>query len=61
MRSRALVASDARKRVMMTEKERVLAAIARVTAKRDAATDELSKWYYEQCLIGWEAHLKRLG
>jgi len=35
---------------MMTEKERVRAAIACVIAKRDAAPDELSRWYYEQCL-----------
>ena len=45
----------------MTEKERVIAAIARIEAKRDAATDSESRRYYELCLIGWEAHLKRLG
>ncbi len=45
----------------MTEKERVLQAIARVIAKRDAARDELSRFYYSACLVGWEAHLKRLG
>jgi hypothetical protein len=45
----------------MTEKERVQAAIARIEAKRAAAPDVLSRWYYVQCLIGWEAHLKRLG
>ena len=45
----------------MTEKERVLAAIKRCEAKRDAQTDELSKWYYAMCLIGWRAHLARLG
>ena len=45
----------------MTEKERVIAAIARVMAKRDAATDPASRRYYELCLIGWEAHLRRLG
>jgi hypothetical protein len=45
----------------MSERERVLAAIARVTAKRDAATDPESRRYYELCLVGWEAHLRRLG
>jgi hypothetical protein len=45
----------------MTEKTYVQAAIARVTAKRDAQRDPLCKWYYERCLDGWEAHLKRLG
>ena len=45
----------------MTEKERVIAAIARVIAKRDQQTVPLSRRYYELCLIGWEAHLKRLG
>ena len=45
----------------MTEKERVIAAIARIEVKRDAQTDPLCRRYYELCLIGWEAHLKRLG
>jgi len=44
----------------MTEKERVLARIAAIEAKRDAQTDPLSRWYYEQCLVGWRAHLARL-
>lgn len=44
----------------LTEKERVLQAIQRCEAKRDAQTDPLSKWYYEMCLIGWRAHLARL-
>ena len=45
----------------MSEKERVLAAIARIEAKRDAATDSESRRYYDLCLVGWHAHLKRLG
>ena len=45
----------------MTERERVLAAIARCEAKRDAVPDALSKWYYEMCLKGWRQHLDRLG
>lgn len=43
------------------ERERVQAAIARIEAKRDAAGDELSRWYYVQCLVGWRQHLARLG
>lgn len=45
----------------MNEKERVLQAIRRIEAKRDAQTDPLCVWYYEQCLKGWRAHLARLG
>jgi hypothetical protein len=45
----------------MTERERVLAAIARIEAKRDAQRDPQCRLYYELCLIGWKAHLKRLG
>ena len=41
----------------MTEKERVLAAIARIEAKRDP----LCRRYYTLCLIGWRQHLARLG
>jgi hypothetical protein len=37
---------------MMPEKDWVLAAIARCEAKRDAATDELSRFYYSACLVG---------
>jgi hypothetical protein len=48
-------------RPVESEKEYVLSAIARVIAKRDAQTDELSRFYYSACLVGWEAHLKRLG
>ncbi len=44
----------------MSEKERVQAAIARVTAKRDAARDPESQWYYQMCLIGWRARLTKL-
>ena len=43
------------------ERDRVLAAIARCEAKRDAATDPESRRYYALCLIGWREHLKRLG
>jgi hypothetical protein len=46
---------------MLSERERVQAAIARIEAKRDAQTDPLSRWYFEMCLIGWRAHLARLG
>jgi hypothetical protein len=46
---------------MMTERDQGLAAIKRIEAKRDAQTDSLCRRYYEPCLIGWEAHLKRLG
>jgi hypothetical protein len=45
----------------MTEKERVLQAIERITAKRAAVSDPACRRYYDLCLIGWEAHLKRLG
>jgi hypothetical protein len=45
----------------MTEREKVLAAIARIEAKRDVQTDPLCRRYYDLCLVGWEAHLKRLG
>ena len=45
----------------LSERERVLTAIERITAKRDAQRDPLCRRYYELCLIGWEAHLKRLG
>lgn len=41
--------------------ERVQATIARIEAKRDAATDEGSRWYYAQCVIGWRAWLKKLA
>ena len=44
----------------MSEKERVLQAIERILTKRAAQTDPLCRRYYELCLIGWEAHLKRL-
>jgi hypothetical protein len=46
---------------MMTEKESVQAAIARIEAKRDQQRDSLCRRYYELCLIGWRQHLKRLG
>jgi hypothetical protein len=45
----------------MSEREQLLAAIKRCEEKRDAQTDPLCRRYYELCLIGWEAHLKRLG
>ncbi len=44
----------------MTEKERVTAAIAKCEAKLAAATDEPSRFYYRQCLVGWRQHLARL-
>jgi len=45
----------------MTEKERVLQAIERITAKRDAQTDPDLRRYYVLCLVGWQQHLARLG
>jgi hypothetical protein len=45
----------------MTERDRVLAAIEHITAKRAAQTDPLCRRYYELCLIGWRQHLARLG
>jgi len=45
----------------VTEKEQVLAAIARIEAKLAAATDESSRYYYRMCLVGWRQHLARLG
>jgi hypothetical protein len=44
----------------MTDIERTQATIARIEAKRDAATDSESHWYYQMCLVGWRAWLKRL-
>jgi hypothetical protein len=44
----------------MTEKERVIAAIARIEAKLAAAGDDLSRFYYRACLVGWRQHLARL-
>jgi len=44
----------------MSEVERVQATIARVEAKRDAATDPESRWYYQQCVNGWRAWLKKI-
>jgi hypothetical protein len=45
---------------MMSEIERVRAAIKRCEAKRDVMTDPESRRYYELCLIGWRQHLARL-
>jgi hypothetical protein len=45
----------------MTERERVLAAIARIEAKRDQQTNPLCRRSYELCLVGWRQHLARLG
>lgn len=45
----------------MTEKERVLQAIKRIEAKRDAQTDPERRRYYVLCLVGWRQHLARLG
>ena len=58
-RSLHRVSDDAK--ACMTEKERVQVAIARIEAKRDQQTDPLCRWYYQMYLVGWEAHLKRLG
>jgi hypothetical protein len=44
----------------MTEIERTRQTIARIEAKRDAATDRESHWYYQQCLNGWRAWLAKL-
>jgi hypothetical protein len=45
----------------MTERDKVLAAIARIEAKLAAAADEPSRFYYRACLVGWRQHLARLG
>ena len=44
----------------LVEKERVLARIAAIEAKRDQQVDPLCRWYFERCLDGWRAHLARL-
>jgi len=45
----------------VSEVERIEQTIARLEAKRDAAGDELSKWYYQQCLAGWRRELARIA
>lgn len=45
---------------MTTEAARVEATIARLRAKRDAATDQDSRRYYELCIAGWQRELARL-
>lgn len=35
--------------------------IARCEAKRDAATDPQSRFYYTACLVGWRDWLSRHG
>lgn len=45
----------------MTERDWVLAAIARCEVKLAAQTDELSRYYYRCCIIGHKAHLARLS
>ena len=45
---------------MTTEAARVEATIARLRAKRDAATDQESRRYYELCIAGWQRELVRL-
>jgi hypothetical protein len=45
----------------MSEKERVLLAITRIEAQRDAQRDPLCRRYCELRLIGWRQHLARLG
>ncbi len=44
----------------MSERERVIAAIARCEAKLASAGDEMSRYYYRCCLVGWRQHLARL-
>jgi hypothetical protein len=39
----------------------VLAAIARIEAKLAAAGDDLNRFFYRACLVGWQQHLARLG
>jgi hypothetical protein len=46
---------------MLTEAERVRATILLLEQKRDAQRDPQCRRYYVLCLVGWEAHLKRLG
>jgi hypothetical protein len=50
-----------RRVAQMAERDQVLAAIARIEAKRDAQTDPLCRRYYDLCLVGWRQHLARLG
>jgi hypothetical protein len=44
----------------MTEIERTEQTIARVERKLASTTDPESRWYYEQCLVGWRAWLAKL-
>lgn len=44
----------------MSEIERTKQKIAAITAKRDAAGDPESRWYYDLCLAGWRAELRKL-
>jgi len=43
-----------------SEIERVKAAIKRCETKRDAVSDEASKYYYTCCLVGWRDWLAKL-
>jgi hypothetical protein len=44
----------------MTELEWVRRAIRRCEEKLAAAGDELSRYYYRCCIVGHEAHLRKL-
>ena len=35
--------------------------ITRCATKRDAATDPASRWYYEQCRLGWQRWAEKLS
>lgn len=45
---------------VMSEIDRTQAAIERCEAKLAAARDELSRYYYRQCLVGHRAWLAKL-
>ena len=45
----------------MTEIEHARTMVARCEAKRDAAGDAQSRYYFVLCLAGWRGHEKRLS
>jgi len=47
-----------RKRIDGIDQARAM--VERCRAKRDATTDPESRWYYQQCVNGWRAWLKKL-
>lgn len=43
----------------MTEVERIQATIARLERKLASSTDPQSAMYYQLCIVGWRAELRR--